>query len=65
MELYMCIGCDKSPSEIPEYVELGKDYGVSPESVVRSDEGTLNFKNGHFYCTQCYINAGMPLGIAK
>jgi hypothetical protein len=33
---------------------------MTPEQYVRSEEGTFNLKNGHFACTACYINIGMP-----
>jgi hypothetical protein len=33
---------------------------VSPERYVWQEEGTLNMQNGHFLCTNCYIDAGMP-----
>lgn len=28
--------------------------------IVFLEEGTYNKKNGHFVCTECYIEMGMP-----
>lgn len=55
-----CIGCNKQPHEIEEYTEMASDEGMTPEQYVRSEEGTFNRENGHFACTTCYINMGMP-----
>ena len=55
-----CIGCNKPASEIQEYIEAAKDCEMSVEEYVREEEGTYNPENGHFLCTDCYINAGMP-----
>ena len=60
----LCVGCNKSPAEIEEYVEAADSCGISADSYVRQDEGTYNQSNGRFYCTACYIEAGMPLGAA-
>ena len=59
-----CRGCGLTPDELPEYVELARvdDY-ASAEEAVRSD-GTFNWDTGRFWCTTCYIKAGMPLGTA-
>lgn len=63
-DLY-CFRCLRSPSEINEYVEAAKEDNVgypdvTPEQYVWREEGTLNRKTGHFLCTECYIDAGMP-----
>lgn len=60
----LCIGCNKHPGEITEYVELAEIADMGPNDYVRELEGTYNTENGHFYCTECYINAGQPLGVA-
>lgn len=36
-----------------EVKRLAKEY-------LRYEEGTYNHENGHFLCTPCYIEAGMP-----
>ena len=69
----ICNGCGKKPSEIHEYIIAVKEqemYELSegfldikqqtPEEYVRRNEGTYNHTNGHFLCTSCYIEAGMP-----
>jgi hypothetical protein len=56
----ICIGCNKKPAELDEYVECADDEGCTPDEYVRSEEGTFNRENGHFLCTDCYIKAGMP-----
>lgn len=54
-----CIGCGKQPHEIYEYKY--NDERMDPELYVISEEGTYNrFVPGKFYCTECYIKAGMP-----
>jgi len=59
-----CKCCGKKPEEIKEYVECAKDYECTPEEYVIKEEGTLNIFTGNFYCTECYISIGMPLGKA-
>lgn len=56
----ICIGCNKHPDEIKEYVAMGQLEDMTPDDFVREEEGTYNPSNGHFLCTSCYINAGMP-----
>jgi len=56
----VCIGCQKRPVEIEEYVELAEIYSITPDECVRREEGTYNDANGHFVCTDCYIAMGMP-----
>lgn len=56
----LCIGCGKTPSELEEYIEIGKEEGMAPDDYVRKEEGTYNPENGHFLCTPCYFRAGMP-----
>ena len=60
-----CAICGLKPSEILEYSSEAKLLGISPDDYVIEEEGTYNPKNGHFYCTSCYIKIGMPLGVAK
>lgn len=55
-----CNGCLKPPSEIPEFVTIAAEEGCTPEEFVLREEGTLNPRNHHFLCTDCYIAAGMP-----
>ena len=52
--------CERSPSDIPEYVEAAKEDDVTPDQYVVDNEGTFNPKSGHFACTDCYIRLGMP-----
>ena len=64
-----CNGCKKVPEDIGEYVHYAKaenayadspnEY-ITPTQYVQDQEGTYNPENGHFLCTECYINAGMP-----
>ena len=60
----ICIGCNKQPDEIDEYLDEEVLDGMTPDNYVRKEEGTYNAANGHFYCTDCYIKARMPLGVA-
>lgn len=58
----VCIGCGKTPDQIFEYQDMAQEYGITPEQYVRAYEGTFNkFEKNKFYCTACYIRAGMPL----
>lgn len=59
-----CRGCEKPPTHIREYIDLGITNGTTPEQAVRDEEGTYNEETGRFWCTNCYIKAGMPLGKA-
>ena len=56
----VCQGCRLTPPEIQEYVEAAADAQTTPTLYVWREEGTLNRANGHFLCTDCYIDAGMP-----
>ena len=56
----ICSGCNKKPDELEEYIELAKEEGMTPNQYVKEEEGTYNKRNGHFLCTDCYIDAGMP-----
>lgn len=60
MMIYVCIGCNKQPHELDEYVEAAKANEVTPRDFVRQEEGTFNRDNGHFACTPCYAAMGMP-----
>lgn len=67
--IYMCVGCFKQPHEVEEYVHAAKEnstkkHKVSPAEYLQREEGTFNRAYGTFYCTDCYIGAGMPLGRA-
>lgn len=58
----VCGRCGKRPDEIDEYIEAARECadGSTPDDYVRSEEGTYNKENGHFLCTICYFEAGMP-----
>lgn len=64
MKICQCKKCGKKPSEIDEYVYEAKNERISPEQYVKENEGTYNPENNMFYCTECYIQLGMPLGTA-
>lgn len=59
-----CIVCKKMPHELEEYVQVAEVNECTPAEVVVDEEGTYNRENGHFWCTECYISIGMPLGKA-
>lgn len=56
----VCVGCGKSPEQLSEYWPEATGESIDPTTYVKSEEGTYNKDNGHFLCTQCYIEAGMP-----
>lgn len=60
----MCFECGKAPSELTEYVTAAREYEITPDEYVRREEGTYNPQTGFFWCTECYIKIGMPLGKA-
>lgn len=61
----ICKGCGKKASELSEYITMAKENNYkSAEDFVINEEGTYNPNTGLFYCTDCYIKAGMPLGTA-
>jgi hypothetical protein len=59
-----CKECGRKPSEIQEYIEAAKEYECTPEEFVWREEGTYNGLTGKFWCTECYVKLGMPLGKA-
>lgn len=56
----LCIGCNKHPDELEEYIDAAQAEETTPDDYVRSEEGTFNRENGHFLCSPCYIAWGMP-----
>ena len=60
----ICVRCRKHPDEIMEYQPTMTGTKLDPNTYVIRNEGTYNRENGHFLCTDCYIKAGMPLGVA-
>ena len=63
-----CKICDRTPDEIDYYIDQAKSESndkrtYTPDDIARED-GTYNPRTGHFYCFQCYIKIGMPLGKA-
>jgi hypothetical protein len=59
----VCILCRKKPEEIAEYRVLAKlENYPDPFNAVLNEENTYhNFVPYEFYCTNCYVKAGMPL----
>lgn len=55
-----CKGCKKEPKDIQEYVLAGQVEDMTPDEFVKDFEGTYNEEDQSFYCTECYIRAGMP-----
>lgn len=64
MSICRCKRCLKEPHQIQEYIDLAEEIECTPEQAVIAEEGTYNPKSKLFYCTRCYIQAGMPLGKA-
>lgn len=60
----ICVGCKREPKQILEYKAASDREGIAADEYVKREEGTYNRKNGHFWCTECYIEAGQPLGKA-
>lgn len=58
-----CKCCKKTPDELPYYVNQAKAEGTTPEAIAKED-GTYNPRTGEFYCFECYIKLGCPLGTA-
>lgn len=59
-----CAGCGKNPAAISEYVIAAKRENMFPDDYVRLEEGTYNSRANTFYCTDCYVKAGCPSGVA-
>ena len=60
-----CKNCGKKPSELREYIDMAKSEGYpSAEAFVKAEEGTFNRKTRRFYCTECYLELGQPIGKA-
>jgi hypothetical protein len=56
----MCFGCGKRPEEIREFIRAGEEADLTPTEYVLAQEGTLNRRNGHFMCTECWVRSGKP-----
>lgn len=61
----ICIRCKKKPHEISTYVDMAKEDNMSPADFVKTGEGTYCHRTGYFWCDECYIKLGMPLGKAR
>lgn len=59
-----CKVCKKEPKEILSVVMYAKEEGMSPEEFIQECDGTYNSRTKEFYCNNCYIKVGMPLGTA-
>jgi hypothetical protein len=59
-----CVGCGKGPDDLSEYTSAAHKFNMTPVAYVLAHENTLNRSNGHFRCTDCYIRAGQPRGVA-
>ena len=64
MGIIRCRRCKREPAAIQEYVAYAAESGCTPEEYVEREEGTFNRLSGEFWCTECYIARGMPLGTA-
>lgn len=50
-----CSSCGRKCTEIQEYIDFALVENITPESYVRTNEGTYNRKNNTFVCTSCYF----------
>lgn len=63
-----CIGCLRFGDTMKEYIEGARDWdedaplpsAADVNRYIVREEGTRNRENGHFLCTPCYAEAGMP-----
>ena len=61
-----CNGCKRHPDKISRIDWFAEAEGYSDNAeFVKHAEGTYNPGNGHFWCDECYIKAGVPLGQAR
>jgi len=65
MEKVSCLTCGRVPDEIDEYILAAEEDYETPEQFVIEEEGTYNPEIKKFWCTECYIKLGMPLGKAR
>ncbi|MGL5713350.1 MAG: hypothetical protein ACRCX2_10055 [Paraclostridium sp.] len=59
-----CKHCGKKANEIREYIDMAKEDKMPISQYIREGEGTYNPLTNKFYCTDCYIDLGCPLGKA-
>lgn len=63
----ICHECGRAPEEIGEYrtaAQLSTREDDTPTDYVMREEGTYNPHERTFWCTECYLKIGMPLGVA-
>lgn len=60
----ICAECRRVPAEITEYVVEALINEKTPDEFVHAEEGTYNPISGQFWCTECYLKLGQPLGSA-
>lgn len=61
MESPVCGICGFPPSQIAEYLDAARDWEMTPDAYVRRHEGTYHSNTNAFFCTDCYVQIGMPL----
>lgn len=59
----ICKDCKREPQEIPYYINQALAEEVHPYDIAAED-GTYNPKTHQFYCMECYVKRGCPLGTA-
>lgn len=57
----ICKGCGKFSYEIEEYREMAAVLLMTPEAYVREYETTMDAATLQFFCTECFMKAGMPV----
>jgi hypothetical protein len=54
-----CNGCKKRPDQIDDIRESASANRMTPLDYVKVLEPTFNKGNGHFMCTDCYMDAAI------
>lgn len=60
-----CAGCGMDPNDDRELQlhACSEGYGDA-RAFIRHEDGTFNKETWRFWCDDCYIKAGEPLGVA-
>lgn len=57
----ICKGCSKRPHELEEFREMADIFEMTAEAYIEAHEETFEAQTRRFFCTDCWLKAGMPV----
>jgi hypothetical protein len=60
-----CKGCRKFADDLTEYQEMADVFDMTPDAYIEAHEETFDPRLHNFFCTPCWVRAGMPIRTAE